>query len=121
VREKKKKKKKKPGEKACVRGEGEEEEKKERKKSGEEACVRGEGEEEEACVRGEGEEEEEEKKKKPRAGREGEVGCFLLILIYVFFEVSACEWRVENPFFLHHPYNSCSLTFILYLIFKVSK
>jgi hypothetical protein len=92
VREKKKKKK---GERACVRGEGEEEEKKERKKPGEEACVRGEGEEEEeACVRGEGEEEEEKKKKEEaRGGREGEVKCFVLILICVFFEVSACEWR----------------------------
>jgi hypothetical protein len=41
-------KKKKPGEKACVRGEGEEEDKKKKreKKPGEEACVRGEGEEE---------------------------------------------------------------------------
>jgi hypothetical protein len=69
--------------------------------------VRGEGEEEEACVRGGGEE-EEKKKKKTRGGREREVGCFVLILICVFFEVSACEWWAENPLFLHNPYSSCS-------------
>jgi hypothetical protein len=56
-----------------------------------------------------GEVREKKKKKKTKGGREGEVRCSVLILICVFFEVSTCEWRAENPLFLHHPYSSCFL------------
>jgi hypothetical protein len=56
------------------------------------------------------------KQNKTRGSHEGEVGCFVLILICVFFDVSACEWRTENALFLYHPYNSCSLIIMVDLV-----
>jgi nitrate reductase NapE component len=55
------------------------------------------------------EKEKKNREEKNRGWREGEVVCFVLILICIFFEVSTCcEWRAENPSFLHQPYSSCT-------------